>query len=386
MIRRFLLLGILALSVTAMGGGFKKIVQLYDSSSPQSVYLSVTDSGDSAQVSLLHTLTAVDSFDYKDTFSYQYDTSVHQTIKWTSAVQIMIITPTVDTASLYACSVSFAADTLGIAFDASGTKPVLDSLIDSLVAKLNAVAGLTDSVDFQDSATYIKAVSLFGQRKFTARWKIEKGITGGTGTIDTASHASLVTVAMVVDSMVAAINADAGLDSFMTAANSGDTGYTITSDDAGVLFYATTLNHADTGGTLVASQANVTSKSTTTDTIALPPLMSNGFVTNAMYGRLIVEANPVTLGAQVGNSDSIYIHLYTVFAGDQWQLLLDDSSASLPCTSWVAYGPDTTGGGVDPDTLFHEGFYLTYTVTDTATDTSGTVYYPLKVNFELKDR
>ncbi|MHC4464892.1 MAG: hypothetical protein ACYS30_26205, partial [Planctomycetota bacterium] len=69
-------------------------------------YLMVDSSGDTAQVTT-YTPTAFDSFTYSDSFSYQADTSVHQTISWTTPVQTMIITPTVDVATTYSCSVDF---------------------------------------------------------------------------------------------------------------------------------------------------------------------------------------------------------------------------------------------------------------------------------------
>lgn len=351
------------------------------------IKIEINDRNDTAQISTIHTLTIVDSFDYIDTFSYQYDTGAHQTIKWTSAVQQMIITPTVDTASAYACSVGFATDTLGIVFDASLTAPVLDSLIDSLVAQLNAVVGLTDSIDFQDSVTYIKVVSLFGQRKFTARWKCEFGITGGAGTIDTASHASLITMPMVVDSLVAAINADAGLDSFMTAANSGDTGYTITSDDKGVLFYATTVNHADTGGTLAATQANITSLSFVTDTFKLQQTVYYDRASlKSMYAVFILNASLDSLQG-VGLSDSGYLWLYSAFSTNNSTieyLLLDSAlNNSLPCTLRYSLSSDSAFS----DTIIREALYLGYRISDTASDTN--LYNPsynLNLDYNLYEK
>lgn len=342
----------------------------------KTISLYVNDSGDTAQVSLLHTFTAVDSFRYVDTFSYQADTSAHQTIVWTSPVHSMIITPTVDTASLYACSVGFASDTLGIAFDATGMAPVLATLIDSLVANLNGLAGLTDSVDFQDSVSYIKAVSLYSQKTFTGRWKFEYGITGGTGTIDTSSI--ITTLAMISDSMVAAINADAGLDSFVTAANSGDTGYTITSDDKGVLFYATTLNHADTGGTLAASQANVTSWSTIQDTFQLLRHLDNNSH-NAILSNFRINASTDTTNG-IGGSDSCYLWLYSTFinAGTKEYYLLDSFVGAVPGSLRYV--------SVANDTLLKEALSIVWRVADTASDTNKKVDFNMYYDINLYEK
>ena len=340
------------------------------------VNLAVVSTGDTAQVSLLHTFTAVDSFNYIDTFSYQSDTSAHQTITWLSPLQIMVVTPTVDVATTYNCSVSFDGGTLGISKDYTSGVATLAALIDTLVDLINNKAGLSDSVVAQDSVTYIKLVSKFSGRTFTNRWTMVFSVSGGAGTLDTVAHVSLTTLAMISDSMPTLINADAGLDSFMTAANSGDTAYTITSDDPGVLFYATTVNHADTGGTLVASQANVTSVSRTTDTISIDNFAKGGSHVNSMYGIFVIEPSYITTQG-IGLSDSVYIRIYTDFWGEYF-LLAQDSAASFPCTVRVAI-PEAAG----TDTLFKEHLNIIWTVMDTATDTTATVPYKLKWQYNL---
>ena len=373
MTKRLTLLLILLLAVMAWAGGSRIWEQR------NSLSLSVTTAGDTAQVSLSHTLTAVDSFDYLDSFSYQIDTSKHQTIKFTSALQSMILTPTVDVASTYACSIGFKDDTLGFEKDYASGVATVAALIDTLVDIINNLADLSDSVVAHDSVTYIKIVSKFGLRLFETRWKCEFGITGGAGTIDTASHDSLTTLALVCAGRVAAINADDSVSKYMTASSSGDTGVLITSDDEGVLFYYITLNHADTGGTLVAVQANVTdSWSSITDTFFLSSFIDGDKTFNSMIGKVRISASPTSTQG-IGLSDSGYVWLYSEYLGNS-NLLAVDTTASLPCS--VYYSQPSAAG---TDTLFSDKLYIIVRVADTATDTNATITYDVTAQYIMRE-
>jgi hypothetical protein len=258
---------------------------------------------------------------------------------------------------------------------------------------INLKAVLTDSVTAEDSVTYIKLVSNFSGGQFAGRWSMIMVVAGGTGTLDSAAHASQATVAMICDTMVAKINADAGLDSFMTAADA-TTSYTVTSDDAGVLFFGASFG--GTGASLTAdslqdtthTQANVTSQSSYQDTIDLISLIYDDF-DMAGYQLVAILDSSTTVAQGLGLSDSGYLWLYTTrrigYGSDSVEMFLLDSAVanSLPLRLECKVGADTTGGGVDPDTLFKERFQLVYRVTDTASDTVMNPHCSLYVDLKL---
>lgn len=341
--------------------------------------LNIDDWGDTAQVSKITPTLAIMGFEYLDTVSYQPDTTAHQTISWTSPQQIMTFTLAGNTGDLLVldtvgigvvgCTISFQAQDLGVSYDLStGADSTIATAYDSIVARFNLVAALTDSVDAQDSGTYIKFVSLIGEGVLKGPWTMLMS----TDSTDTASAIDSVTIAMICDSMTTAINADAGLDSFMTAFDS-TTFYITQSDDKGVLFYHTFLNHADTHGTLVASQANVTANSEFTDTILLIPT-TNKFRDHytGIYGTFILDSSLQT-DIGVGLSDSVQITLATGrnYRGTSLELFELDSATqapagSLPCTLRVSHDPAVAGA----DTLIKENWYLIIHVSDTANDTT----------------
>ena len=178
---------------------------------------SITDDADTARIVTITPSHAVDSFNYHCSLSFHADTGSWDTVSWTSSVQTMIITPTVDVATTYSCSVAFKEEpvTLGVEKDYASGVATVAALIDTLVALINGKAGLTDSVTAEDSVTYIKLVSNFSQVSFgDERWTMIMVTAGGAGTLDSAAHASLATVAMVCDTMVAMINASDSEASF----------------------------------------------------------------------------------------------------------------------------------------------------------------------------
>ncbi len=338
------------------------------------VDLNITTAGDTAQITRFKTFAGVDSFKYIDTFSYQADTGAHQTIAWVAPVQVMSLTPTLDVTTTYACSVGFATDTLGFVLDPVDIEiTTLALLIDTMVYLFNNTTNLKDSILAEDSVTYVKLVSKFSQTTFTARWKAEFGVTGGTGTLDTAG--TITTVAMVADSMVSYVNADAGLDSFMTATNAGDTAYLVTSDDPGVLFYAADL---DIQQETSADQANVTSYSVATDTFDLARIIYTDKEYNSLTAMFILDT-PATESQGINGGDSAYIWLYTVFNGEYF-LLAGDSVATGLCTLRAVLVH-----AAGSDTLFKEYFALGYRMADTASDTTARFNVNLHMDLILRE-
>ena len=335
-----------------------------------SVEMQITTVGDTAQVTTFYVESAVDSFLYIDSFSYQADTTKHKTITYQTLARRVAITPTsaldsfmyidsirgcadtvgwaspvqvmrfiltgntgdvtkLDTVGIgvVTCSVAFAGgETLGIEYDLStGADSTIATALDSIVAIFNGATNLTDSVEAEDSATYIKLISSFSQEAFGGRWSlvmssdstdsnssitsiamvcdsmtayinakagtsdslvasdsgtyyVVQNLHGGDTTLntgwmvvpqDTAQDTATsyaVTIEEIVDSLVSKIGASANLDSFITVAKASDTSYTITADDPGVLFYACVDDSAQDSA---LTQANVTSRSIMCDTIRL---------------------------------------------------------------------------------------------------------------------
>lgn len=348
------------------------------------VDLNITTAGDTAQVWKFRPV-AFDSFTYSDSFAYEADQGEDQSIEWVSSVQTMIITPTLDQSSTYACSVAFDGGTIGIEKDYATGVNTLAALIDTLVALINGKAGLTDSVEAEDSVTYIKLVSLFSQGTFTARWTMVLDVAGGTGTLDTAAHVSLTTIEMICDTMPVLINADVGLAAFVTAANSGDTVYTVTSDDPGVAFLGGVWGGTD-GAALTADslqdtvhvQANVASRSVSTDTFHLARIIYTDKEYNSMTAMFILDT-PETEKQGINGGDSSYIWLYSVFNGEYF-LLDGDSVATGSCTLRVVL--ENTAGS---DTLFKEYLALGYRMADTASDTTARFDVNLHMDWILRE-
>jgi hypothetical protein len=340
--------------------------------------------GDTAQVSKKAPQVAVDSFVYIDTFSYQADTTAHQTITWLSPVQIMRLTPgTVDSSTVIACSVAFQAVTLGFTVDPGDAYITVAKICDTLTSLINATATLTDSVTAEDSGTYVKIVDLFSEKTHSGNWSMIFAMTGGTGTMDTAG--TVTTIAMVCDSMVASVNADAGLDSFLTAYDSA-TFYITQSDDAGVLFWDSSLNDPDTHATVTRSQANVTSNSNRTDTFNLGEFMvslvDGQFRGSGVYGDIVLSASSDT-NQGLGDSDSGYIWLLTgrpVGSNIIYTVIAQDSANALPCTLHVAVDHAASN-----DTILHNYLALAWAVMDTLTDTTMQTTYPITVDLIVTD-
>ena len=373
-IRRVSFLIVLCLGLVLVVGAEGEFLNIVGSTN---LSFSITDAGDTAQITK-YTPTAFDSFTYSDSFSYEPDTTAHQTISWTSPVQTMIITPTVDVATTYSCSVDFVTGaTVGVEKDYASGVATLAAFIDTLVDMINLKAVLTDSVTAEDSATYIKLVSNFSGGQFGGRWSMVMVTAGGTGTLDSAAHVSQATVPMICDTMVAKINADAGLDSFVTASDSA-TYYMVTADKKGILFFGAVFG--GTGATLTAdslqdtvhTQANVTSISSDSGTVSLDAV--RGF--KHLDGRIVLSAS-YSGYAGLGNEDSAIVTIYTTGPHGRF-ILAVDTCASPPCTCNVMLHSNVG------DTLLRRQIEFHWYIDDTVSDTTLTVYFPAWWDLQLK--
>lgn len=338
----------------------------------------ITDSGDTAQVAFIAPAFAIDSFLYHDSIRYPADTSLFDTCSFVSPLTYYELTPVLDTHGTYICSLKYAADTVGFTW-VCPEDATIDTVVERLYDSLTGIAGIADSIAIDTNAahTVLTLTAKYSQETFADhRPMVLATATGGTAAI--GKDSTITTVAMVVDSLVAAINA---LDSahYWTAANSGDTAYTVTSDQKGLFFF---IDVTDTTQDTSTIQANVTSKSIFVDTILLEDIPSfNGKRWGGLYGRFRIDSTLTTDTMGIGLSDSIYIQLWTKYrlgGTDVFDVIARDSSAALPGSLWVkrldAAGTDSTIKGP---------LYLYIYLTDTASLINTTVYCPLHMDYDL---
>jgi hypothetical protein len=357
----------------------------------ENVALTVTTAGDTAEVHTVTVKLTSDSGLFLDSVFFTNDTSQHYVASLKPPVQIMIFTlagntgdaTKLDTVGIgtVRCSVAFAAETLGVDYDLStGADSTIATAYDSIVDIFNSKAALTDSVDAQDSGTYIKFVSLFGEEKFTKRWSMRLS----SDSTDTAAHATQLSKNAICDSLVALINGDDSAAVYLTAAVATDTSttFTLTSNDPGVPIHNVSVTGSDTMASAV-TQENVTSWSSLQCTLALEePAGMAGNEWGGISGRFLVESTTTTNSQGIGLKDSVYIQLWArKYLGGTavWDVIDADSCADSPCSLWVHH-IDAAG----TDTLLKEDVFLYIRIADTSSDTSATLYYPVLKDYDLQ--
>jgi len=227
-------------------------------------------------------------------------------------------------------------------------------------------------VETGDTAQVMKFTPSTAVDGYTYKDTFEMNADADSVEVSWTAPGSATDVAMVCDSMAAAVNLSA-CSTYVTAYDS-TTFWIAVSDDPGLAF---DVFLADTASDTTTTQANVTSKSTSSDTLGLCPLFAgDGGHVNAMYGRFILQASHKTAQG-VGLSDSGFLYLFTEFANEYLELD-SDSSSGLPCTLRVEL-PSAAG----TDTLFKEHLYVAYRITDTASDTTYTIPYEIDVDYLL---
>ena len=264
--------------------------------------------------------------------------------------------------------------TIGVEKDYASGVATVAALIDTLVALINGKAGLTDSVTAEDSVTYIKLVSNFSQVSLgDERWTMIMVVAGGAGTLDSAAHVSLPTVAMVCDSMVAAINAsDSG--AYFTAADA-TTNYTVTSDKKGLTFHIAptdTVQDDDSATT----QENVMSWSSDSATVKV--CKTAGFL--HVDGFFILEPPSPGQHGGLDSADSAILTLYTTKALGR-KAIARDTCASPPCTLDFIIPYVNIAGS---DSVLYHDLEIHLWVSDSTSDTTQTVEFPLRYEIYLK--
>lgn len=368
MLRRTLIiysvLGLIAVAVIA-GGSLKNV-------DTKTVWMNINSGGDTAEVTKFHDFVALDSFTYIDTIGPGSATRV--AISYTSPNLVRRVTPVVDTTLTYACSVDMGTNIYGFEWLADNDITTVEALIDTLVDSINNVTGMSDSVLAQDSVSYIKLVSKFGQQRLegSARWILVLG-----DSLTEGDSVPTLTIAAICDTMSSLINANGVLTDSLTAANDGDSVYTVTGDRPGWDIYTATGDTAQDTSLVVAA---VTSNSVATGSFDLGRVIYADWHGTSIKGRFILKPSDST-GLGVGLSDSGYLRLYHEATYGDSTLAATDSAASLPCTLSVSIA-DAAGNNV----VFYDKLTLSWRITDTASDTSSwPITYEIDYDYTLKE-
>jgi hypothetical protein len=316
----------------------------------------VDNSGDTAVVVKFDGFTGIDGYTYLDTVRI----GAKRAVSWTSPVTarriLVTATPAVSTHDTIIVDHGSANDTITIDCDPALSRAVL---CDSIVARINA-ATMSDTVTADDSTSYVKVRSDLAQIVMNGDTRFTLAFGTGNhnisvGTSDTTS------IKMICDSMVATANALVTIKDTITAANSGDTVYTMTGRRGWPIVFK--VGPADTTQDTVhvinAQAAAWSGKHT--DTLPLFSMYQNGW--QGIWGRIIIPvALPNDTLKGYGLSDSVWVKVNAVTGYGQRFAILSDSSAAIPDTFWFAK--------LENDTLFKEYLELVVKISDTATDTA----------------
>jgi len=168
--KRIGLLIALSLATLMIGAGEYKVLRTGDAGIPDTVIAVLSDSGDTARILKIQPKLAIDSQIYVCTLTIPHlkTDSIHD-VTWTAPLQTMIFSLAGNTGNLtkldtvgigvVGCTATLAGGDLGMEYDLStGADSTIATALDSICAIWNAVVGLDDSLDMEDSATYIKII------------------------------------------------------------------------------------------------------------------------------------------------------------------------------------------------------------------------------------
>jgi hypothetical protein len=331
------------------------------------VSLDVDLSGDSATIIRVSQFTARDSHPYIDTITVQGNLG-DSVAQWTGPPMIvrLDITSPIDSAASYYCSLDCGTNVYGFGYDPPGIDTTIATFSAAIVDSINNVAGMKDTIQGEDSIAngYVLARWLVAQDGLEgdARGVIRVG-ADDAGTELAIGDSTLVTIAMVCDSMVAAINAVDSLSHHITASNTGDTAYLITQDTAGM---TATVTFGDTCQDTTNQRINYDSWTSDADTFPLLSMNLPGTY-SSLYGDIILEASDTTTYSY-GTADSgmIVLKAYNSFT-DSYQMIDSTKARGLPVTLHVATPAlRDSVGGTDPDTLWREDLRVIVRVVDSA--------------------
>jgi hypothetical protein len=362
-----LLLCLLAAVVWAVGG------TRYQVNTTVNHVLDLT--GNIAEVNKMTSFLPHDGFTYIDTLAPATATPTLTAVSAVMNHQKRRVTPisfvVADTTRTYACSLDCGTNIYGFSWAVPNSAALtLDSIIDTLVVKWNATAGMKDTTAASDSGTYIMITGLVHQDAMQsgARWTLViDSLAGGTGArIRVGDTSYYATKKRVIDSMVYKINNTAVLSDTLLAANSGDTTYTVTARIPGIDFYMTSGDTAQTVANVTANDAGISSDAETLGTgIAM---WEQSYHT--LEGNITLLASPTTTGGY-GTWDSCIITLWAIqpLTGSRVALVAD--SGNIPNTLHIA---------LHADTGWAENLQIGVKMWDSATTVAGTRAHALQYN------
>lgn len=326
----------------------------------QTVTHTINQTGDTSVVVKFNQFTGRDGYTYLDTIRI----GVKVAASWTSpkTVRRIAVASSVDTSYSDTLIIDLGTNTDTIAYAVPQTAFTQASYIDSMVARINALTGSTDTVLAQDSVTYIRLVSKIAQDNLEgdARWTLAFG-TGSNNMSEADS--TFTTIKMVCDSMVATINALATVKDTVTAAVSGDTVYTITGRAGWPIVFK--VGPADTCQDtvhVINAQAAAWNSYDTTH-VDIPITMWRGGW-NSLMGDFILQASPTTTKGY-GTVDTAYFLLYKTWATTGSEVLISADTGAIPLSWHFVFD-------AKPDSIWGDGpMFMRIIQWDTASDTSG---------------
>lgn len=404
--KRIILLLALCLTTLTIGAGDYKTIKTGDGQVPDSVLGYISDSTDTARITKMDP-TGYDSVTYTCTLSVPWlgDDSLAD-VSWTSPSQKMKLTlgaitatPTlIDTTAasglgVVGCTVVYASTgERGIEYDCSdGADATLATALDGIKALWDAFDDLSDSIQCDDSGTYLKLISQESQVDFGGRWTMQLASSAGapTDSIDTTSAAYITTDTMVTDSMGAILTSQTSADSaaYYVTADDSVTFYMIRSYPiVGTQFYLQTTGalafHADTLDTThtqAAGAGGAQSRFIEDDYIMVGQI--DGYSTLQGWVWLGDALKPAAVDAGcMTNDDSARIWVYTSRDNRGKNLIDSGLCAVIPCSLDVEV-PYTTG-----DTLLEQDLWIRIWRDDSCTQstTPAAIYHPVKWHFKLK--
>jgi hypothetical protein len=352
----------------------------------KTVYLSTTDRGDTAEVMKVTPSTGLDSFVYYDSVAPKTGGTKYR-IAWTSPTWAIRLRVDSATTAAYLCSLYVNGTKRAFTFTQTSGATVAKA-VDSFVAIINALAGVTDTVNAEDSGTYVYIRSLFSSAHTQIPPGRFYGVRGTTAARDLKIHFDTAfpptTVAIAIDSLKKVGDTLTGLKDSIGFSDS-TTFYTVYAKQKGLAFIVygrdTTCHSTADTATLVA---NVASYSTKNDTIPLTSLIQDDWFCNSYNGWVILSKSPDT-NSGVGDSTLVYMMLKTTQTRDsvvRYYTLDSTAGYNGACSLRVA-----TIYAAANDTIFKEGLSLIVIQKDTTSDTNNyTTSRRLAVNLTLKNQ
>lgn len=358
----------------------------------ETVSLTITSAGDTALVMKVTPTSVLDSFLYRDTIQPKSGGTKYALQYRTPVKKQRIYFDSVKNSTKYKFSIAMGDSVLD-SFTTAGSGMTASTIADSFRLVVNRNAAITDTVDAQDSGTYVLLVSLFASQTMPSDLSFRfKAIDGGTGHVYTRVDSTGLanTVATIVDGLKALGDTLTGFEDSVGISDS-TTFFTVYAKQKGLPFvFKGTDTTTDGTGDTSTLVANKTSYSSVTDTIWLGPTSDETWDASSMLFKATFKqrrATADTLGHS-GFRDSASIQIYTISAIDGSWFFLDsfvgDTVGNRTMTKRIVKTGMTSGAG--SDTLFKGPLAVIVRVVDSTSDTTKTTanQYKFTADYWLK--